>query len=79
MIIERLKKATYHDLFANRYFWRTWDHQEVDLIEEREGKLVGYEFAWSRKTKKQPRQWLETYPNATYEVINQDNYLPFIT
>ena len=79
LVVERLKKAGYHSIYANRYFWRTWDQQEVDFVEEREGKLFGYEFTWGERTKKIPREWLATYPNASYEVINKGNYLPFIT
>lgn len=79
LVIERLKKSSYHSIFANRYFWRTWDQQEVDFVEEREGKLFGYEFTWSDRTKKPPREWLLTYPYASYEIINRENYLSFIT
>lgn len=78
LVAERLKKTSYHSMYANRFFWRTWDGQEVDLVEEREGKLFGYEFKWSEKTKKPPRDWQETYPDASYEVITRENYLDFI-
>src|SRR3989344_5919643 len=46
LIIERLKFRAYTGLYANAYFWRTWDGQEIDLVEERGGKLFGYEFKW---------------------------------
>jgi len=79
IIVERLKKRTYTQIFANQYFWRTYDQKEIDLVEERDGKLFGYEIKWSAdKTPKAPKVWLETYNNASYEVINQDNYLDFI-
>lgn len=79
VFIERLKKQEYQSISANNYFWRTYDQQEIDHVEEREGALFGYEFSWGERTKKKPpRAWLETYPNATYEVINRDNYLDFI-
>ncbi len=79
LFIERLKKRTYHNIYANDFFWRTWEKQEVDLVEEREGKLFGYEMKWGGKMPAAPRLWLETYPNASYEVINRENYLNFIT
>ncbi len=80
LIIERLKKQEYTGISANNYFWRTYDQQEVDQVEEREGKLFGYEFAWSERAKKKPpRAWLATYSNATHEVIHRENYLEFIT
>jgi predicted AAA+ superfamily ATPase len=66
------------NIFANIYFWRTYDQKEVDLVEEREGKLFGFEFKWSDKKKKTPKLWLETYDNASCEIINKDNYQQFI-
>lgn len=79
MVMERLKRRTYFPLYANSYFWRTYSQQEVDLVEERDGKLFGYEFKWStRKQVHPPTLWLETYPQATFELITPDNYLPFV-
>lgn len=79
-LMERLKKREYKKIYANMYFWRTYSQQEVDMVEERDGKLFGYEFKWS--TKKQisaPKDWISTYANATFEVITPDNYLDFVT
>lgn len=79
LIIERLKKMSYISHYANSYFWRTWDQQEIDLVEEREGKLFGYEFKWKEKrASKPPRDWLATYPEASHEIITRENYLDFI-
>ncbi len=79
LVTERLKKQAYTRLHANNYFWRTWDQKEIDWVEEREGKLFGYEFKWS-STKKVPlpEEWLSTYDNAVFEVITPDNYLDFV-
>ena len=44
MISERIKFQEYKSLYSNNYFWRTYDHQEIDWIEERGGALYGYEF-----------------------------------
>lgn len=78
LVVERLKKQAYKSIYANNFFWRSWSGKEVDFIEEREGKLFGYEFKWSADKVKQPKLWLETYPEATFEVINKENYLDFI-
>ena len=78
LMIERLKIRSYKEIWANPYFWRTWDQQEIDLVEEREGKLFGYEFAWGGKKKREPRGWRGTYAEASYEVITPENYLDFI-
>ncbi len=78
LFMERLKKRSYMRIYANDYFWRTWDQKEIDLIEERGGKLFGYEFKFGNKKIKQPEEWLKTYKEAEFQVINRDNYLDFI-
>jgi predicted AAA+ superfamily ATPase len=78
LFMERLKKQAYLNIYSNNYFWRTWDQQEIDLVEEREGKLFGYEFKWGGRSRRPPKEWLKTYPNATFDTITRDNYLPFI-
>lgn len=80
VLMERLKKREYTNMYANVYFWRTYTQQEVDLVEERDGKLSGYELKWSvKKTVPAPKDWLATYANATFEAITPENYLDFIT
>ena len=74
---EMIKSGSYKNRYANRYFWRTYDQKEIDYIEEREGKLFAYEFKWNDKAK-QPKEFLETYPNAEFKTINKENYLDFI-
>jgi hypothetical protein len=78
LVIERLKKQQYQELWSRNFFWRTYDQKEIDWVEEREGKLFGYEFKWGASVKA-PDLWLKTYPEASFECINRDNYLPFIT
>jgi len=79
LVIERLKAQAYLPIHTNNYFWRTWDQKEIDWVEEREGKLFGYEFKWGgRKVYKVPKTFIDTYKNASVEVITPDNYLPFV-
>jgi predicted AAA+ superfamily ATPase len=79
MLAERNKFRTYQPLYANVYFWRTYQQQEIDLIEEHGGKLYGYEFKWSQnKVIHAPSRWVETYKNSEFQVINPDNYLEFV-
>lgn len=79
LISERIKLQSYNNIFSNNYFWRTYDQQEIDWIEERQGKLLGYEIKWKPKKIKAPKAWITTYPEAEFEVINSDNYLKWIT
>jgi len=78
LVMERLKKQSYLPVYANNFFWRSWTNKEVDFIEEREGKLFGYEFKWSPVQSKPPVLWLDSYPEATYEIINRENYMEFV-
>jgi len=75
---ERLKKLSYDNIHGYTYFWRTYDGKEIDLVEEREGKLFGYEMKWTKGREYPPKEWQEAYNNAEYQVINRDNYLDFI-
>src|SRR3989338_4633023 len=77
IFMERLKKRAYKNIYGNVYFWRTWEGHEIDVIEEREGTLYGYELKWKQK-RSVPKLWQKTYPEAKFEVINKDNYLDFI-
>ena len=54
--------------------------QEIDWIEEREGKLFAYEIKWNSKKKvKIPSGWKTSYPESSFEVIHPGNYLNWIT
>lgn len=79
LVIERQKRQEYLGEQANNYFWRTYSKKEIDLVEEREGKLFGYEMKWGAARAKPPKEWLEAYPNATWQLINRQNYLELIT
>ncbi|GAO30650.1 ATP-binding protein [Geofilum rubicundum] len=74
MISERLKYQEYKRLSSNNYFWRTYEQQEIDWVEERGGSLFGYEFKWNESKVKIPSQWQNNYPNASFEVINRHNF-----
>lgn len=78
IVMERLKKQSYAPIYANNYFWRTWNGEEIDLVEERGGKLYGYEIKWGTVKKHAPKEWGKNYPNSSFEIINRDNYLKFI-
>ena len=79
MVMERLKTQEYLRIFANNYFWRTYDKKEVDMVEEREGRLFGYEFKWEAKKTKPPKLWTDTYPEAEYRVIDRNNFIDFLS
>lgn len=80
LMTERLKKRSYLNIHGYSYFWRTYKQREIDLVEERNGKLFPYEFKWSEKNKfSAPKDWLSSYPQAEkLSVITPNNYLDFI-
>lgn len=78
IITERMKKHEYQRRVTNTYFWRTYDKKEIDLVEEREGNLIGYEVKWKNARIKVPKDWDANYPDAGFEVIHRGNYLRFI-
>lgn len=78
LVVERLKKQAYNKIYSNNYFWRTWDQKEVDWVEEREGQLFGYEFKWKSKSRKSSAAWTKNYPDATLDIIDNENYLAFV-
>ncbi len=78
LVIERLKRQEYLRESANNYFWRTYSKKELDLVEERNGQLNGYEIKWGKAKPRAPKEWTTAYPEATWQVINRENYLEFI-
>ena len=74
MMSERIKFLGYSRVFYNRYFWRTYDKQEIDLVEEREGRLFAYEFKWKDTKIKPPTAWQKNYPDSSFKVVTTDNY-----
>ena len=79
LVIERIKKQSYQRIYSRNFFWRTWDQQEVDWVEQRDGKLFGYEFKFKPKKLKPPSAWKRAYPDAEFLVVSQENFLEFIT
>ena len=79
VIAERLKKRAYTGMYGSYYFWRTYDGKEIDYLEERDGRLFGYECKWSpRKEVRPPAKWQASYPEAVFEVVTPETYLDFV-
>ncbi len=78
LIAERMKSLSYKKDYASNYFWRTYTGAELDYIEEKEGKLSGFEFKFGLKKTKAPKGFIKAYPNSEFSCINRENYLSFI-
>lgn len=75
MIAERLKTLDYAKSYAKSYFWRTTAKQEVDYIEEIDGRLSAFEFKWNPKKKAStPSSFAKGYPEAEFKVISRENF-----
>jgi uncharacterized protein len=79
IISERLKYQQFSRKHANNFFWRTYDQQEVDWVEERDGSISATEFKWTGSKSKLPAAWRKSYPDSQFNVISQDNYLEWLT
>lgn len=75
VISERMKKLSYESRLCSSCFWRTQQQQEIDLLEEEDGRLQAFEFKWNAKKKdvKAPDTFLKSYPDASFSVITPDN------
>ncbi len=79
LVSERLKTLSYHQIWANQWFWRNKEQQEIDYIEDCDGKLSAFEFKWNAKAKaKLPNTFKVGYPDASFEVIDRENFDLFL-
>ncbi len=80
VLSERVKYQNYTNKQAGNFFWRTYEQQEIDWIEESGGKLMAYEIKWNpAKTARVPTAWAKAYPESSFQVIHPENYLDWIS
>lgn len=78
MISERRKWLAYQGALGSVYFWRTYGGAEIDLVEEREGRLFAFEYKWKNKHVRIPETFLNAYPEAVFEVVTPQNFLAHV-
>jgi len=79
VVSERMKYLSYNKIYAKRYFWRTSQQQEIDYIEEFNGKLNAFEIKWNPNKKvKFSKTFTGAYPFAKLNTINPDNIWDFV-
>jgi predicted AAA+ superfamily ATPase len=79
IISERMKYLQYNNKWANTWFWRTNDQQELDYIEESDGILYAFEIKWNPAAKARlSRTFSGAYPGTEFRVINPGNYNLFL-
>jgi predicted AAA+ superfamily ATPase len=78
-VMERIKKLTYDRVMpVSFHFWRTYDGQEIDLIEIIDGKITAYEIKWNKKKIKIPAKWKENFLDSKFIHLTRDNFLYFL-
>jgi hypothetical protein len=75
---ERIKKLSYQENDVLDYFWRTHTKQEIDRLEVKNEQIAAFEYKYGKSKSKIPTEFAKSYPDATFEIINQDNYLNYI-
>ena len=80
VIAERLKQNAYRGSFAQSWFWRTRQQNEIDYLEEEDGRLLAFEFKWNDRkgNVKCPETFVKSYPGAEFKVITPKNVEEFL-
>lgn len=79
IISERLKHRSYQRAYGYTYFWRTYQQQEIDYIEEADGVMNAFEMKWNPHRKaKLPSNFKEAYPNHEFNIIHPDNFEEYL-
>ncbi len=78
IFMELVKQSIFIDSLDHFYFWRTHTGTEIDIIKESNGKIFAYECKWSGGKATPPNLWRATYPNASFQIVNRENYLDLL-
>jgi len=79
LMAERRKYIAYKGMWVNSYFWRTQDQQEIDYVEEMDGKFLAWEFKWNIEAKARfSKSFANAYPNSVFKVITPRNVEDFL-
>ena len=80
LVSERKKWSQENNIWSNSYFWRNHEQQEIDYIEERDGKLYAFEFKWNTKAKVRfPKSFMNAYPEHQLELVTPANFEGFVS
>jgi predicted AAA+ superfamily ATPase len=80
LISERLKRNRYSRRhFVNTYFWRTKQGQEIDYLEESDGRFAAFEMKWKpARSVKLPSSFTEAYPAHDFKVLSPAGFRGFL-
>lgn len=80
IISERIKRNHYLGLYANSYFWRTTQQQEIDYVEECDGQFSIFEMKWNprRANTQFPSSFLTAYDVKEKAVVTPENWIEWV-
>lgn len=78
LLSERIKNHGNAQRDVRTHFWRTTAQQEIDYLEEEDGRLRAYEIKSAPVRWKPPPSFLESYPGTPCEQVNRDNWEDFV-
>jgi hypothetical protein len=74
-----MKYLHYNKIYAKCFFWRTTQQQEIDYLEEYNGKLTAFEIKWNPMKKVSfPQTFTRNYPDVTTNIVTRDNLWEFL-
>ncbi len=79
ILSERIKYNSYRMYQPQYFFWRTYDGQEIDLLELNNGEIQALESKWKDGKVKIPSAFGKAYSTANFSILTRDNYLDWIT
>lgn len=79
LVSERRKRLEIERRWVRSGFWRTHDQQEVDYIEEEDGRIQSWEFkSKPGKEANMPVGFRKAYPSASFSTVHPDQLGPFL-
>lgn len=78
LVSERLKQNLYKNKYGKMYFWRTKQQQEVDFVEECDGRITGWEFKWKAKNNSRLSKTFTQAYAPDSKVIDRSNFRDFV-
>ena len=80
IISERIKANQYAGRYVNSYFWRTTQQQEIDYVEESDGRFSVFEMKWNprRANTQFPSSFLTAYDVRAKAVVTPENWMEWV-
>ncbi|MCB9306757.1 MAG: ATP-binding protein [Lewinellaceae bacterium] len=79
LVSERKKYLHYKRIWAKTYFWRTYQQQEIDYVEESDGAFSAWQMKWNPKAKSRfPPLFFGAYQPVETGTLHRENFDDFL-